>query len=532
MTFVTLYVILIISIPMKKLHFPISFIFLLLFSSTIFTQTAYDCLDLKKLDEYIGKAREDWKIPGLSICIVKNDTLIYAKGFGIRDIQQEGKVDEHTVFAIASNTKAFTSAALSILADEGKISLDDRVIDHLPYFELYDPYVTGEMKIRDLLCHRSGLVTFSGDLLWYGSSYSREEVIRRAKYLDPVYGLREHYGYSNIMFLAAGEIIPAVVNMSWDEFLEQRFFDPLGMSRTNTSTSLLKDVDNVAMPHHVNILNGETMTIPYLNWDNIGPAGSINSSAYDMAQWIKLQLNEGKLGDNQIISKERIWEMRSVHTPQNVSPGASRLWPSRHFYGYGLGWFLEDYHGKKIVGHGGGADGMISKVTMVPEENLGFVVLTNSINSVPTALSFYILDMYFGAEEVKWSETFLRFFKASQEDNIKMEEEFAELRIPDTEPSLDLDEYTGTYGGEMYGNAEVVLEQDKLVVKFLPTPIFIGDLSHWHLDIFRIRLRDIPSLPMGTVQFIINAEGKVEEMRINIPNPDFDFTELEFKKIE
>lgn len=513
---------------MKKIFILISFITLLFFP--LRSQTASRSIDLKTLDEYIEHARKDWQIPGLSIAIVKNDTIIHAKGFGVRDINFQDPVNENTLFAIASNTKAFTASSLAILVDENKISWDDHVKDYLPWFELYDPYVTNEMRIRDLLCHRSGLETFSGDLLWYGTAYSRKEVIQRAKYLAPAYGFRYGYGYSNIMFLTAGEIIPAVEEISWDEFLKKSFFDPLGMSRTTTSVRDLDKLGNIAQPHHVDWETGKTITIPYVNWDNIGPAGSINSSVRDMTQWIRFQLNDGKWNGQQIISEKNIWEMRKIQNFQYQGRNTDENRPSWHFRGYGLGWGVRDYKGLIIISHGGGADGMISQVTIVPEEHFGFVILTNSINYLPSALSEYILDLYFEGTSQDWSRLSLNSYISRQENNKQEEEEFIRNRVKGTKPSLELQDYTGLYGGEMYGDAEVLLKNNQLVIKFIPTPIFTGTLTHWHYDIFRIKLTDIPSLPEGTVQFIISPEGRVEEMKIDIPNPDFDFTELEFKR--
>lgn len=481
---------------------------------------------------YIEKAMKEWQIPGLSVAIVKNDSIIYAKGFGIRDINYQDPVDENTLFAIASNTKAFTASSLARLVDQNKISWDDRVKDYLPWFELYDPYVTNEMRIRDLLCHRSGLKTFSGDLLWYGTIYSRKEVIQRARYLTPSYGFRYGYGYSNIMFLTAGEIIPAVEEISWDEFVKKSFFDPLGMSRTTTTIKDLDKLGNVAQPHHVNWQTKETVTIPYVDWDNIGPAGSINSSARDMAQWIRFQLNNGHWNGQQIISEKNIWEMRKIQNFQYQGRNTGENRPTWHFRGYGLGWSVRDYHGLIIISHGGGADGMISQVTMIPEENFGFVILTNSINYLPSALSEYILDLYFKGSSQDWSGLSLESFLSRQENDKLDEKEFVRNRVKGTKPSIELTEYTGLYGGEMYGDAEVIVDNNQLIIKFIPTPIFTGTLTHWHYDIFRIKLTDILSLPEGTVQFIINPEGRVDEMKIDIPNPDFDFTELEFKRME
>ncbi|MGD8698423.1 MAG: serine hydrolase domain-containing protein, partial [Gemmatimonadales bacterium] len=210
---------------------------------------AQTSVDLAALDAYFSQAGEAWQVPGFAIAIVKDDELVFAKGYGVRELRKSARVDEHTLFAIASNSKAFTAAALAKLVAEGQIGWDDRVIDHLPYFQLYSPYVTQEMRIRDLLCHRSGLGTYSGDLLWYGTSYSPAEVVRRARHLEPAGPFRAHYGYSNLMFIAAGEIIPAVTGRSWNEYVEAEYFGPLGMASTVTSVTDLEGKTNVATPH-------------------------------------------------------------------------------------------------------------------------------------------------------------------------------------------------------------------------------------------------------------------------------------------
>ena len=486
---------------------------------------------LKKLDKYFQTSLTAWNIPGMSIAIVKDDSLVFAKGYGVRDIDTKEAVDENTLFAIASNSKSFTSAALAILVDEGKLKWDDKVIDYLSYFKLYDPYVTHSMTIRDLLSHRSGLKTFSGDLIWYGSSHSREEVIRRAGFLKPKYSFRTEFGYSNIMYLAAGEIIPIICNTSWDDFVKTRFFKPLGMNRTITSVEDIKSMKNVAIPH--NNIGGVNMKVGYMNWDNIGPAGSIISSAKDMSQWLKLHLNDGTLNEKSIIPEEQIREMRHPHVSKRVGAGSESLWPTKHFSAYGLGWDLFDYNGYKVVTHGGGYDGMISQTVMVPALNLGFVVLTNNTNSLPYALMFSVLDEYTKMEEKQdWADLFLEFDKSGKEAEEREAYSNAQKRVPDTRPSMPLGQYVGTYYGEMYGKAEVKQINGKLEVQFLPTSIFYGKLEHWHYDTFTIEMSALPSLKKGKCSFVIDSQGEVEEMRIDIPNPDFDFTELEFKKID
>lgn len=483
-----------------------------------------------QLTTYYEKALKDWEVPGMAIAIVRNDSVILQKGFGVLEVNKPEKVDEHTLFAIASNTKAYTAAALAILVDEGKLKWDDPVINYLPWFQLYDPYVTQNMKIRDLLCHRSGLETFSGDLLWYGSNYSREEVIRRARFLKPKYGFREHFGYSNILFLTAGEVVHAVSGKSWDDFLAERIFTPLGMTRTNTSVSKLKNLDNVAQCH--TDYEGKVISIPYLDWDNIGPAGSINSCVADLSNWIKLQLNNGTYNGKVIFSKERNHDMWSAQTIQNVSVGSERMFPSTHFKAYALGWGLNDYLGYKVVSHSGGYDGMTSYTCLVPEKNLGFIIVTNKNSSLFLPLAYRTLDVLLGGKEKDWSSFFLDNSKKQNEFNKSQAIEEEKARVKNTKPTLDLLAYTGTYSGELYGNSVVELKNGELTFKFIPAPKFNATLKHWHYDTFSFRFEEFPSLPLGKVNFVVNQDGKVEEMRINVPNPDFDFTELKFKKIK
>ena len=485
---------------------------------------------LKELTEYYENARIDWDVPGLAIGIIKDGQVILAEGYGQKDIRKDSPVDSKTMFPIASNTKAFTSAALAILVDEGKISWQDKVTDHIHWFKLYDPYVTENMTIRDLLCHRSGLATFSGDLLWYGTDYGRDEVIRRARYLEPFYGFREQFGYSNIMYLTAGQIIPAVTGISWDDFLKQQFFNKLSMDRSITSTLDISKFDNVATPH--TDFEDEVIAIEYLNWDNIAPAGSIISCVDDMLKWLDMQLNRGIYEGDTIFSARRSKEMWSSNTNLGVSSFVEDNWPSMFFRSYGLGWGLSNYKGHKIVSHSGGYDGMISYSCIVPDEGLGFVILTNKNSSLYYPLIYKTLDVFLGGDEKDWSRFLLDLIQKRKEREQHAEKTSEEERIKNTTPSLPLKSYTGTYGGELYGDATVELENDLLVVQLLPTKKFKGKLTHWHFDTFEIVFDEFPSLPPGTCSFVLGADGKVTEMKIDVPNPDFDFTELEFLKKE
>lgn len=488
-------------------------------------------LDLDKLDEYLEKAREEWHVPGLSIAIVKDDSIVFARGYGVREFGSPEKVNEHTVFSIASITKGFTSSALAILEDEDIINWDDPVRKYLPHFNFYDPWVSNEIRIRDLLCHRSGLKTFSGDLIWFETDYSRDEVLRRVQYLKPAHGFRYRYGYSNLMYLAAGEIIPVVTNMSWDAFVSERLLHPLGMRRTFLRPEDFRNDNNVAMPHHVDLLGGKTHVLPYMKWDNVAPAGAMNSSVTDLCQWIRFQLAMGNWNEEQLISSENLLETREIHTSRPLDVGSRNVWPSRHFLGYGLGWELSDYHGWKIIGHEGGSDGMLSRMVMIPEENFGFIILTNSLSAITAALEYYILDHYFQGHSRDWSAAFLKSFISFLESERADWEEYLSSADHSLKPSKDLSDYTGIYGCDLYGNVEVSLERERLILDFLPSKRMIGDLEHFSKDTFLIDLRNFPCMPQGTVKFFIDKSGEVSELKVDIPNPDFDFTELELKRL-
>ncbi|MBK6964184.1 MAG: serine hydrolase [Bacteroidales bacterium] len=487
--------------------------------------SAQDIQKSDKLDSYFNAALVKWEVPGMAVAIIKNDSIVLLKGYGVRETEKKSKIDENTSFAVASNTKSFTATALGILVDEGKIKWDDKVVDYLPWFRLYDPYVTQNMTIRDLLSHRSGLETFSGDLIWYGSVWSRDEVIKRAALLKPKYGFRTNFGYSNIMYLAAGQIVASVSGTTWDDFLSQRIFKPLGMNHTTTSIKQLDLKGNTALPH--NDVDGQVISIDYLNWDNIGPAGSINSTAADMIKWIQLQLHKGKWGDETIVSEKSLRELWTPQTIQRVSAFSENLWPSTHFKSYGMGWGLMDYHGKKVISHSGGYDGMISFTAFVPEAGLGFVILTNKNSSLYYPLSYKILDTYLSNDTTDWSTTFYDLIEKNKDaENKKLEEEALKL-ITGTSPTLPLEKYTGTYLSDVYGEIKVEIRNNLLYLSFIPTPMFHSSLKHWQYNTFKIKFQDVPSLPEGKAAFIIDTD-QVAKLLIDVPNPDFDFTELEF----
>lgn len=463
--------------------------------------------ELTGLDAYIEKAMKDFGVAGMSVAIVKDGGVIYAKGFGVRDASTGGAVDENTLFAIGSNSKLFTAVAAGMLVDEKKMDWDGKITDYLPWFQLRDPWVTREFTLRDALSHRSGLGR-RGDALWYGTDLSREEIIRRVRFLEPNSSFRSQFGYQNIMVLTAGEAVAAVAGKSWDDFVDERIFTPLGMERTNTSVKPLARTQNVAQPHGVTPEG--TKPIPWRDIDNVAPAGSINSSAAEMTRWIQLLLDKGKYGDRQLLQEPTLRVIMSAHTI--TGNPADTLAPSRHFSTYGLGVGLSDYKGYKVQSHTGGIDGMLSNVTTVPEKNVGWVILTNSSpNSVYTALSTYLLDTFLGGDRKDWCAIALDEWNRAQKLAADRRKEMEDQRAKDSRPSLVLDKYAGTYTDPMYGDLTVTVAGGALHLSWGPYRDL--PLEHWHYDTFVLRAAGLAG-DLTFLTFRLNAKGEVGDLDV------------------
>ena len=485
---------------------------------------------LKEIDEYAQKAMQDWRVPGFAMAIVKDDKVVFAKGYGVRKLGETTPVDERTLFAVASNTKAFTAALMGMLVDEGKLKWDDPVTKYLPDFQVYDMFASREMTIRDLLSHRSGLATFGGDLLWYETTYNSREVVRRIRFLKPTSSFRSRYGYQNIMFIAAGEVIEAVTGKKWSEVVRERILKPLGMTSTTTTIRDSKSTDNVASPH--NELNDKIRVVQYGNVDGAAAAAGINSNVIEMSQWLRLQLGKGTYEGKKIFSSTVSRDMWQPNTILPISEAGEKFNPTRHFRAYGMGWFLSDYHGRKLIDHSGGLDGMVSQTGMIPEEGLGVVIVSNSETSLPSVMMNKVIDVFLGLSQRDWSAEVLERVRQGKEAAKKASIEEDASRAKDTKPSLVLAQYAGTYSGAMYGDARVTEENGRLVLRLAPSPNLVADLEHWQYDTFQVKWRDSVSYAFGRgfLTFVLNAQGKVDEMKIDVPNPDFDFKELEFKR--
>ena len=478
-------------------------------------------LDIGSFEAYARDSMAAYDVPGASVAIVKDGAVVYAGGFGVRTLGRGAAVDADTLFAIASMSKAFTAAVLASLVDEGALDWDDRVSDRMPAFRLSDAYRTREMTVRDLLSHRSGNATGIGDLLWLRSTYTREEITERVRFIEPAHGFRARYGYSNVFFIVAGELAAAVADRSWDELVRTRIFEPAGMSSSNTSISKRTDGANWATPH-VRV-NGAVQPIAPENVDNLGGAGAINSSAADMARWLLLQLGRGTIDGKRVFENAQSKLMWTPHINLGIGTAAPELAVRQpRFSAYGLGWRLKDYRSRKLVHHGGGLAGMTSLTTLVPEENLGVVVLTNQETSVQTALTYWVLDRFFGAPRTDWTKA--QQIVAERRWTERMEPRLNAIektRIDGTSPRLKLGDYSGRYEDRLVGAVDVALVHGALKLLFVKSPPFNAVLEHWHHDTFVARFHH-HSIADAFVTFVLGPNGKVAEMKMSPYSPYSD----------
>ncbi len=462
-----------------------------------------------------------YDVPGFSLGVIKDGEVIIAKGFGVLEAGESELVDEHSIFAIASNTKAFIGTSLAVLDHETDFSLDDYVQQHLPYFRSYDAYVSQHATVRDLLCHRMGLGTFSGDVIWYRSELPAEQVVRQARHVPQAYEWRAGYGYTNLMFITAGEVIQAVSGQPWHSFLQERFFDPLGMERTFTSTNDIANLNNVATPH---ITRQDNKPIPYVNWDNMGAAGGILSSAADMLSWIQLQLNGGQHKGQWLFPKS---VRNTCWAPHNARRNSETL------LSYGLGWGISLRNGQRVIAHGGGYDGMYSRVMMLPDQHLGIVILTNSMTGLPSRLANFIADTYTDTPTDGWLEQAIFQHKRGLDRWDARWQERLDARVEGTSASLPNAAYLGTYFDPMYGTITVGQQEEELVLSFEHAPDLSAQLSHWHYDTWQIHWAQPQAwFDSGTIQFLIDNNRKVSGIRFDVPNDDIFFHEIEAERVE
>jgi len=433
---------------------------------------------LAGLDETIAQALADFRAPGLAIAVVRGGEVVYARGFGVRDLERELPVTADTLFAIGSTTKAMTATVLGTLVDEGKVAWDEPVRTYLPWFRLSDPVLSERLTVRDLLTHRSGLPRH--DLVWYNDNESsRRELVARLAHLDRTADLREKFQYNNLMYLTAGYLAGEVAGTSWEELVRERLLRPLGMERTTFSIRDSERDPDHAVPYDVKE-GGRVVRIPFRPLDVIGPAGAVNSSAHEMARWLLLNLGGGQVGGHRLVQAATL---AAIHTPQ-MTTGAP---PSRREVvpvGYGLGWGIDVYRGHRRVQHGGGIDGFITMVTLLPDDDLGIVSFVNAGVGLPGLVNNVVIDRVLGLEPIDWLGEALAERKTAEAAGKEAKEKQAGTRIAGTKPSHPLADYAGEYGHPGYGALRVEVADAKKATFALTFNGIRAPLEHWHYDVW------------------------------------------------
>jgi CubicO group peptidase (beta-lactamase class C family) len=464
---------------------------------------------LAGLDAYVEAAMAAWEIPGFALSVVQGDSVLYARGYGTTERGGGAAVDPNTLFAIASTSKAFTTAALAMLVDEGRIRWDDKVTDHLPGFALSDPWVTREMTVRDLVTHRVGAARL--DNLWIAAPFDRAEILRRARYLPQVDGFRSSYGYNNILYIVAGELVAAVTGRSWDDVVAERIFQPLGMARSTSRTAEVASRAGVAEPH--TWVGGAVRSIPRRNYDAIGGAGAIWSSASEMAQWVRLHLNGGEVDGTRLVSAGQVREMQRPVTVMPIDSTTQRLHPTNHFAAYALGWRVQDLHGRRLVHHSGSINYTRTHVLMSPDDGIGVVAIANlSSSNLQLAISWWILDVLQGRTPQDWSALYLELSARSDASSARSAEALEASRIPDAPPALPVASYVGTFEDALFGEVRVEEEDGRLVLYY--SPEYIADLEPWHQEVFRATWRR-PGAGRTFVTFQLDTRGRVRSAAVD-----------------
>jgi CubicO group peptidase (beta-lactamase class C family) len=489
-------------------------------------------------DAYVQDVLRTFAVPGVAVTIVKDGRVVVAKGFGVKELGKSAPVDERTLFGIASNTKAFTGTALGMLVEEGKVEWDKPVIDYLPWFRMSDPYVTSQLTVRDLLVHRSGLGLGAGDLLWWPpSTYSRDEIARRLKDIPLATSFRSAYAYDNVLYLIAGQVIEAASGMTWEDFIEKRILDRLGMQNAEPGYNAEVASGNVSSTHAR--VDGAVRVIKPFASDNTNPAGGIMAGAEDMAKWMIVQLDSGRIAAS---NNERLFSARTARqlwalvTPIPFGDPNPLLAPQKkNFNGYGLGFFVTDYRGKRMLIHSGGLPGFISRVAMIPDLKIGVSILTNHESSAMDPILYRVLDHYMDAPAHDWLDAYRTLAARGDSAVAAQDRAAATSRDSLSTPSLRLGDYMGTYRDAWYGDVVIEPSNHGLRIRFTRSPSLVGRLVHWQHDSFLARWDDRELRADAFVTFNLNPDATVKDMSI-IPASEsvdfsFDFQDLRLKRV-
>lgn len=522
---------------MQRLAMKLIWVATLLVASTSFAAPPAD------LDRYAQKVLQTFGTPGMTVAIVEQGRPYVVRSYGVRRMGDPAKVDEHTLFAIGSTTKAFTTALLAMLVDEGKLTWDAKVADVLPGFKMYDPYVSSEMTVRDIVVHRSGLGAGAGDLMFYPpTDLTRAEIIHRLRFIKPVTSFRSSFAYDNLLYIVAGEVIATIEKASWEETVRKRILAPLQMSETSTSSALPASA-NRAWPHarasgEVRGLGPMSALAEVTSVDVAAAAGALNSNGVEIARWLELQLNAGldAKTNTRLFSEAQSREMWTPQTLLPIAPAPQRLELAKaHFRAYALGWGLSDYRGQMILSHGGGVPGMVTLFVLIPERHVAFALFTNA--EEPGALSsmqYRLLDHYLGLKSPDWitavNETFKERLAKAQEQLAASKEEGTD-EPASKGPSLPVDKYAGRYRDAWYGTVTIERAGDGMNIRFDHTPSMNGKLEHVRYDTFRTRWKD-RSIEDAYVTFALNPDGTIERMTMKAISPladfSYDFQDLMF----
>jgi CubicO group peptidase (beta-lactamase class C family) len=499
---------------------------LLLLSASAGAQSPARAAPPPDLDAYVARAMQAFDVPGLSLAVVKDGQVVVAKGYGVRKLGDSVPVDARTLFGIASNTKVVTAAALGLLVEEKKIEWDAPVIRYLPWFQMWDPFVTRELTIRDLLVHRSGLGLGAGDLLWWPpSTYNRREIAERLRFIRPETSFRSAYAYDNVLYLVAGEVIEAISGKSWEDFVTDRILKPVGMTTSNVRHSDALKGGNIATPHAP--IDGKVRPIAPFDSDNTNPAGGINSNAEDMAKWLRAFLARGRLPDGSRLFSETTWrELTTIVTPLAPGNPAPELVAQRaNFRGYALGLNAVDYRGRRMLMHTGGLPGYVSRVMMVPDLELGISVLTNQESGAAfDSIAYRIADHFIGAETIDWIGAYQKVVARQQAAFAEAEKRATASRDAASKPSLPLERYAGVYEDAWYGDIAIELKAGKLIMRFTRTPSLVGDLEHWQHDTFIARWHDRELRADAYVTFALDPDGSIDQVKMRAVSPATDFS--------
>jgi len=519
---------------MKKLKSIFILLFFFLAIGNSFAQ-----LTSSEVDALVENALKEFNVAGTAVAIVKDGKIIHQKGYGVTSIDTKKLVNEHTNFAIASNSKAFTTTALAILVEEGKLSWDDKVIQHIPEFKMYNAYVTENFNIIDLLTHRSGLSLGMGDLMLFpdGADFTIDDVLKNFQYFEPVSAFRTKWDYDNLLYLVAGELVGRVSGVSWEQFVQNRIFIPLGMDNSYSSMDQVSNFSNFAEPHTTE--TGPMRTTAHFEEMINGAAGGILSNVNDISEWMLVQLNKGNYGDdleNQLFTEASQHEMWKLHTLLDVNRNPRY---NSHFSGYGLGWGLTDLNGNLSVSHTGGLPGMLSRTVLIPDLNLGVVVLTNTSNGgagVFNAVSRSIVDSYLGLDDYEWTKKFSAYYSQKESEGDAVTKEVWETVAKAKNKKINSEDYLGVYKDAWFGKITISMKDNQLWFTSHRSPKLNGPMAYYKANSFAIKWEFQDMNGDAFAMFALDEEGKAQSIKMKgiSPNIDFsfDFQDLDLQRVE